>query len=321
LPLVALLLVPAAAGADEATERANALVQEASDLGRAGKLEEAIAKFKAAEQLLPRAIHDCNIGLAYVRLQRWPQAEMFLARCRERWSAEETRPLEPWVDRRIREAQKQLSEGDYGPVRLTSEPAGATIFVAAFGDDESFDVPRIIWLPAGEHRLEASADGYEPTAITVTAVRGERVDIAIALAAVAVELSPPSDEAAQAITALPGNAEVATDVAPRRSRKVGWIVSGGGLGLVAAGGVFHALAFDAKSDAEKLGPGPEFDALDDKFSKRRAVAIGAYAVGGATIAAGIYLLVRSRGEREPAPPVSVGSGPGDVGVSVLWRTW
>jgi len=254
-------------------------------------------------------------------LHEWPQAELFLSRCRERWSSDETRPLDPWVERRIREAKQQLADGDYGPVRISSDPAGATITVAAFGDDESFSAPRIVWLHAGEQRVAVRADGYQPRMLTVQVVRGERIDVGAALVAVAVERPQASDEPATEAAALPGHVERGSGSAPGRGSKAGWIVGGAGVGLVAIGGVFHVLAFDARSDANDLPPGPEFDALDDQFSTRRAVAIGAYAVGGATLAAGIYLLVRSRGDRDSAPALNVGRGPGDVGISLSWSSW
>src|SRR5262245_24732927 len=81
--------------------RADELTQEGNDLGRQGQLDAAIAKFKQAYQLFPRALYACNLGLAYVRKQDWPRAHYFLSLCRSRWDADEGTTLQPWVNQRI----------------------------------------------------------------------------------------------------------------------------------------------------------------------------------------------------------------------------
>ena len=67
-------------------ERADELVEEGNRLGAAGTLDDAITRFKEADLLVPRAIHACNLGLAYSRQLKWVDAHFYLRVCRRRWN-------------------------------------------------------------------------------------------------------------------------------------------------------------------------------------------------------------------------------------------
>src|SRR5690349_7696048 len=145
-------LAPARAHADPA--EAARLRTQGDALARARRFEEAIAAFKQAEKEEPRADHDCFIALAYRRLERWGQAEMFHARCRERVAA--AGGAEPvWSAQVASEIRDGLAKSGYARVSIAVEPAsaapGALVTVSSFAPDESFAPPRTIWLPAGKH--------------------------------------------------------------------------------------------------------------------------------------------------------------------------
>src|SRR4051812_38168470 len=88
LVVAATLALHGSARADEADD----LATQGEELARRAEYAQAIEKFKAADRARPRALHACMIGLAYLRRQLWPQAEVFLARCRKRAVGTDTLP-------------------------------------------------------------------------------------------------------------------------------------------------------------------------------------------------------------------------------------
>ena len=73
------------------------------ELARQSEYTQAIEAFKAADLRKPRATHACMIGLAYMRRELWPQAELFLALCEKRATPGDQPPS--WID----EAEHQLA--------------------------------------------------------------------------------------------------------------------------------------------------------------------------------------------------------------------
>jgi hypothetical protein len=316
---------------DDLRARADALVAEGTELGRSGALVPAIAKFKQADALVSRAVHACNIGLAYARLKQWPQAELFLGRCREQWAQEESRPLNPWVDRRIREAINAMRGKGYTPVKVTVTPAHADITVSSLPADESFH-SRIVWLPHGDHVLIARADGYQTAQRQIAASGEQQLSVELALKkeqpAAQPEPAPKQDDPPD-LTTPPDPATSSAPVGPieqpaagpatdRRSSRGPWpyVIGGAGLAAVAAGGVFHVTALSTKSDAEDEPAGsPKFDDLQSDFERQRAIALGLYGVGLVGVGVGVYLwLTGDDGDQR----VSVSPRPGGATAVVRW---
>lgn len=320
---------------DTVDKRATELVEKAAELGRKGKLPEAIAAFKEAEQLQPRAINDCNIGLAYVRLERWPQAQLFLSRCRERWTQEQTKPIEEWVNRRLREAIAKLDSGPYAAVTFSSEPVGATITVLGFGADESFTAPRVIWLDAGTAELDVRLAGHTPESRRLTITKGQGQEVRFQLSK-AVETTNVEPQPAEPVTALPpspptsvpevtsasqpGPDVFATPVA-RPSIKPPvwpWVVAGGGALFVGGGILAHFSALSAKTEAESYAPGEDFTTWNERFEFRRAVTFGLYGLGAVALGTGIYFGLRR--ESKQAPSFAIGVQPTAAGIPALTVT-
>jgi hypothetical protein len=93
-PWVALGIAPATSGTAWA-DQADDLVIAGQQLATAGKFDDAIAAFHAADSLRPSAIHDCLIGLAELRAGRLDAADRELASCRHRSTADD--PLPEWL--------------------------------------------------------------------------------------------------------------------------------------------------------------------------------------------------------------------------------
>src|SRR5690348_11001028 len=101
--LLVVLLLAGSAPAATVEEQAEQLTREGIALGHEGKLEEAIARFSAAQRLYPRPNNDCNIGLAYAQLSRWLKAWAHLDACKRNVRA----GLPEWVQQRLDESAAQ----------------------------------------------------------------------------------------------------------------------------------------------------------------------------------------------------------------------
>ena len=276
---------------------ADALVREADTHFVAGEFHRAIQKLKGAQRLYPRAEQDCNVGLAYTRLERWHQAHLFLDRCR-RFA---TSALPEWVDPRFSDVLSHLESEDYGLLALAVDPTGADVRASAYAPDESALAPAELWVPAGEHRVHASKEGYRPESRVVTVERGAKVVLSLALVAEVVA-APPEP------VALPPEPVVEVEAAPavEAERPIWpWIVLGTGVASLGAAVGLHVLAVDTRSEAEGLPPGlgggahPDFSGLESDFELERGLAIGFYAAAAVATGVAIYGLLD---EPDPSTP-------------------
>src|SRR4029079_11617073 len=72
------------------------LEAKGEELAKQNEYTQAITVFKQADAKRPRAAHACMIGLAYMRREAWPQAELFLALCEKRAAPGDQPP--DWTD-------------------------------------------------------------------------------------------------------------------------------------------------------------------------------------------------------------------------------
>jgi len=294
----------AAAGEPGDREEADRLVRAGSRAGDEGRLQEAIQLFKRAEARFPRAIHDCNIGLAYARLKSWSQALFFLERCRGR----ATERLPAWVDSRIEKTLEVVRGGGHAPIEIVTDPPGATVRVSTFASDESFTGPQTIWLPLGSYEIAASLEGHGTVReqVTIDSSRPRSLRLVLASAA-APAPSPPTPPAP---ASAPGSAASAPAPAPTpppvehaaaadlhgRARGHGrwpWITLAAGALVLGAGVYAHLQALDTKDQAEALPPGdPRFRRLSDDFDNERLWTVSLYGVGAIAVGVGLYFLLR-----------------------------
>ena len=315
--MMTLWLVPGTSFADEpnAEQQADARVRAGAALGAEQRYDEAIAQFHEAERLFPRAIHDCNIGLAYRLSERWPQAFLYLRSC----LARATSALPRWVDREHRAVQARLTRGAFTPVAIHVQPRGALVRFPDLLDDASFPAPVSAWLPRQSIRIEVEREGFQAQQRTLHP-QGEasvRVDVSLEPLAASVE-AVDADTAAEGESSAeelvtdttapegpgsllvvetppeePVTLQVALDPANENpSLVVPWVVVSSGLLLAGVGGVFHGLASGRRDRMSQLPAGAEFDEEMGAFEVDRGLAIGLYAAGAIVTGVGAYLLGR-----------------------------
>lgn len=318
-----------AAHAQSKQKQADALAVQAAKLGRAGKLAEAIARFKAAEALYPQAAYVCNIALAYVRLKRWAQAHLFLSSCRARWIRDESRPLPTWVDRRSRQALAKLQAGAFAAIRFSSTPAGATVSVSAFLPDETFTTPRVVWLPTGRHTVTATKAGFKKLEqpLDVKADGNNTIQLE-AVPVVKPQPKPdpppatkrpePKPDPTPPVVRKPIVEPTPKPIPATRSRAVPALVTAAGIGLAVAGGITHVFAVRARDDAEAAQTDTAFMELRDRFRTRRMFTYGFYTAAIVATSIGAYLLLR--GDRSSESAVKLGAGATASG-GMVWVRW
>jgi hypothetical protein len=287
------LISASAARADEADE----LVTQGQDFARRGEYARAIETFKAADRIQARASNACMIGLAYLRRNLYPQAEVFLARCRKR--ASEADPLPEWMTEAESQLSAQLASAPVTAVEIVVQPPGvaASITTSSFAPDETFD-PQTIHLPAGPHTITATAPGFVSAtqSLTISGTDARRVELVLAPVAKPVVVTPPPPPPPPPVV-----------VVPQPDRRKQWsnrlfIVAGG----AAVGGVvLHVLA--SRTREKLLGTPEEYRANETTFDVERASAISLYAIAGITAGVAIYLRRTHRDVQIGAAPSSGGA--------------
>jgi hypothetical protein len=285
-------------------DRADALVREAASRGKANDWDGAIAAFREAEALYPRAIHDCNIGLAFMRSARPHMAWVYLGRCQVR----ATDALPPWVDTMRRDALTAMRDGAWAPIEVTATPHTATVSVDALPQEVFTPTAGTLslWLPHGQHTLRVTAPNHvaETRLVTVAGRDPTRISVALSPAPVTrpepvarpetpppEPVEPPRVEAPEVSSA--GAVSQRAPVAPQREiSTTSWAVLAGGLGIVAGGLVALGFAIDSSGAAQRdrIEAGPRFDALRQDFKVQNTVWIAMGLTGGIVTAAGATMM-------------------------------
>ncbi len=291
--VLAMLLVSTLAGLDraEADDRkaeADALVAEGIALGEKGQFGAAIGKFLQADERYPRAIHSCNIGLAYRHWKRLPQAHLFLQRCRVLATAK----LPRWVDKEVRSVSRKLRKGSYAALTIHASPAGTTVRLPTLVDRRArFSTPLRIWAATGtQHELVLELAGHKTLRHVVdVADRAERrLDLALEpVSLLTVERRDPELRERPRPAVL-----ITTELPPRASTWPGWLSVGLGVAAAGVGGVLHGLASSRADRIRDMVEGADADSELSTFEIERGLALGMYAVGAAAIGVGSWLLAR-----------------------------
>jgi hypothetical protein len=284
------------------------LVADGEALAKAGNFSAAIEMWKDADRRAPRARHACLIGLAYTRREAWPQAEIFLASCRQRATADD--PVPAWLDTVEGELATKLAQSPVAAVTLAAS-APATFKVSSFAPDETVG-PRVIHLALGQHTITASADGFKPSAVTVDIDSREPRTITIELEPL---VSVPDPER------LPPPPPPPPPPRTRRS-KLPWIVMGAGGALALGGGFYHATVLrGAWNDLEQTTDRDFYDGTgDEAWRSARRNTIILYSAAAVAIGTGVALRAMGVGDRREAP-IAIGVTPRDGGgvVTVGWE--
>jgi hypothetical protein len=198
---------PPARAIDEPSseEAADVYVARAIKRTEEGQWDDAIALFRAAERAFPRALHDCNIGLAYAKSDRPHLAWLYLGRC----SSRSTATLPPWVDTRRKAALETLTAGEFAAVEFLVSPGGSVSLSSPSLPGEVL-TPTVtnpgapgnltMWLPFGTHEIAFAGDARIPErrALVVDgAVKARKLRVEVTLA----EVPPKAPDASKPIVA------------------------------------------------------------------------------------------------------------------------
>lgn len=167
-----LLLAPAAASAD--AEAARFHDARARRHYNAGRYENAIAEFFLAQRNAPNVGTILNIAVCFQLLHRWDEAFLHYTEFLER--------AEPDDERRAR-AEAALAEiqPHVARVRVVTEPPGATLYVDTRERGTYGLAPRLLAVPAGTRRIEATLAGHRPATAEVAAVVGQEATVTLRL--------------------------------------------------------------------------------------------------------------------------------------------
>jgi hypothetical protein len=286
-------------------------------LAKDGRYSEAIAAFKAADKLTPRATNWCLIGLAYTRRELWPQAEITITRCKQLASTAD--PLPSWLPALEAQLASRLASVDVAAVDIAVEPAGteAELTVSSFAPDETFHA-RVIHLPFGHQVISASAPGYARTDVAIDIVDRTPKHVVLKLQSNVVAkpevVTPPPPTPTPTPVAV-----VTTPVsAPEPQRRLApWIVMGAGAAIAVAGAIVEATWYKSAHDQLASDNYMQYPGDEGAFDTRRDVVIGLYAAGAVAIGVGVVLeLTGHRDER--SAQISVAPTRGGSVVSVGW---
>ncbi len=130
-----------------------ALIAEGEALGKAGKYEVALARFRAAAAAFPSATHDCYVALTYFRLGGLTAARLYLDSAGRRGDE-----VPGWCSGRLEDQlTAELARRGYVAVDIAVTPADA---VVSAGEVRVVGGRRT-WLPPGPIAVTAERAGYE----------------------------------------------------------------------------------------------------------------------------------------------------------------
>ncbi|MBK6812797.1 MAG: PEGA domain-containing protein [Sandaracinaceae bacterium] len=163
---------PRSAAADTATE-ARFHDEQARDHFRARRFAEAIEEFLWSNRIAPNPRVGFNVALCFLQLGDLENAYSYFS---EYMTSDDS--AEGAEERRT-EAARYLNDmrSAVALVVVSSEPAGATLYVDTEEHGAYGLSPRTLALPVGEHTLTFVASGYERVTQTVVLERGRSVEV------------------------------------------------------------------------------------------------------------------------------------------------
>jgi outer membrane receptor for ferrienterochelin and colicin len=140
--------------ADDLADEADLHFRLGADAYQKGEYQEALTHFLASNRLVPNKNVVFNIARTFEKLRRYPEAYRYFTQA----LAEEKSAAQK---KRIEEALKDL-EQNVAVVDVSTEPAGATIYVDRKDLGPRGETPRRLGLSAGNYQLIVEKPGYEP---------------------------------------------------------------------------------------------------------------------------------------------------------------
>ena len=303
-----------AAPSAEQRQRARELYGQGQSHFDAGRFAEAQTAFEGAYQQVPNPVVLLGVASAQERLGNSLDAARTLRRyLRERPDA----PDRATIEQRIAQlaptgtTAQEAAPPARGTSRVTCTPEGAAI--AIDGQDTGRTAPADIEVPAGEHTVTLTLEGYQPLSDTVTVAAGGTNELALTLAqAQPAESGEALQGEADAFgergseeTPAAGEGEGAAETpAPVDSGPSagGWVTAALGAGGLGGGTVVGLLARSAQSDFDAM---PTADAADrgETFALVADLSFGVAIAAGVT-AIVLYAIDRPQAEAESTPATS-----------------
>ena len=262
---------------DGAPEQAEQRYQIGVDAYRDGRFEDAAREFRVAFTVFPRSSRLAyNLARSLERSGKVEEAVRFYGEyLRLSPKAEDREAVEATVA-----GLRQVLEGRGGTLEISSKPAGAQVEV----DGRPLGMaPTTAAVPAGEHLVEATLDGFQPVRRFVVVEAGGTAAAEMVLSAEELDWRPVA----------------------------GWSGVGLGVATITAGVIFSAVANGHSEDAKGLvqGEDDEFDALQDDYDGAVTAMTASYIAGGVLMSAGAVLLLWPDDEATQTTAIL---GPGSV---------
>ena len=261
---------------------------------RAGRFQEAIEEFLAAEQKVSSPRLAFNVALAYEHLNRPARALQYF-RDYLRRGPDPSHAAR--VERRVAELASVLGEQGIQQLTVHSDPTGAMLTI----DGRSHgSTPWTGELALGTHRVSVAREGYRARELVVELRDSQPLDIDLTL-------SPRSGRTRDTTTTStmadePSSAEGASSglgVWP-------WVMVGAGGAALAGAGVFELLRRDAQSDARAATYQLDWVEARDSARGHQTTARVLAGVGGALAIGGGVLLWVDAERGSETPPVAFG---------------
>ena len=253
------------------------LVKDANDEFKRGEFRDAMNLYQEAYDLYP------NVVLLY-RIAEAAEKSGELRRAVDAYTAfADGMKKESKQTEIARQKAQELLASIPPQIKVTSDPAGAEVFINSVDSPSVGVTPGSFDVPAGEVELVIRLDGYRVEKRKFSLQNGdvESADVALTeLEGIKVENPPPPQ----------------TDGGGSTLATVGAVTTGVGVALLGTGAVFAILtqsAVDDVNDYDKRAEGAsrgELQDLKDKAKSRRSLATTTFVAGGVVTAVGVGLL-------------------------------
>ena len=298
-------------------------VERAQKLAKEKKFQDAALALEAVARKWPASVHDCNLALAYLRLDQLTKAKLI-------WDVGEQRngARPKWC---TGEVSTQLSEAlrkqGYVPTSFDVVPATAIVEVNGI----AMRGIRTIWLKPGSVPFSASAPGYLPGSMTATVaapmsrasitLQEPKVETPDAAVQTPVVTPPPitpdagvAAPVAQPDAGVPAGGPIVINGARLSWKKTAFI---GTLTFTATAALLGYMTYDQKTEANgHYVTDPAFDEANQLY---KDYALATTVLASMAAASAIVLVYLSVTDDEPAPSsdtVKITGGPGDIGIGI-----
>jgi tetratricopeptide (TPR) repeat protein len=271
------------ANAELRRSRAKVEYERGSELYEAGRFQEAVQAFMAADRLAPSAPLSFNIARTYERAGdvsgalRWYRD--YLRRSPNAKNAGEVRD-------RVAQLARRLAQTGVQQLSVLTMPPGALVVVdgRAIGT-----TPFTGDLPLGKHRVLVSLEGYRDASREITLE-----------AATPDELSETLEQKITAQAAAPPRSDSSVREGDRRFGALPWVLSGAGVASLGGALGFELARRQDERRARDAEVQLEAKSQSDAMRRDQTVARVLGGLGGALLLSGGVLLLLN--EREPRAP-------------------